>query len=577
MPKIPTFESQARPTAEVGGVKSNIQIPLETSFGKIGSAIADYYVKEKTAEADTNALKTLSSLYGNQNDGTQGLYSIQDELKKNPNPSQAAALYDEKIKQLWSSAENSTLANADNFTRKALEQKFYATANIFKQDVIKGSRDSLFEEQKRITSQFLQQDSINLKTLGENYLPIFNQNQNEYINKISDLESQQKKQLISEAIAFGHKELGETIIEKNPLEFNRLVKEGKLTLDNKTFAELIDKADKKNTANLFNQITIGLDYTPESTMKKAGQEFNKIIDGRFDDPKIQNAYNNLSDIQKNDLKKEAIRKYNEFETIYKVRADDSRRLQADGSKKSVDTVIKKANSDLYDPNLIKESFKGNDKLINDFSQINVLSNKKELLDSSAYPIKYEIMKNISSGDVIDVATPFRLTGESTPMSLTERVINKQISKSDLENFNAIFKIEKIDDKTKNNMTKFFDFIKSNELLIGGAPGVREIDSSYDKRMNSFIDTMYVRYNNGLSQGIPADSLLNRNDSKNFIAKDAANYQLSRSQLDKEIDMQIRKFQDAKLYKVGDIITNSKGEKAVVVRIEENGKVILNRQ
>jgi hypothetical protein len=577
MPKIPTFESQTRPTAEIGGVKSNIQMPFETSFTKMGSAIADYYVKEKTAEADTNALKTLSSLYGNQNDGTQGLYSIQDELKKNPNPSQAAVLYDQKIKQLWSSAENSSLANADNFTRKALEQKFYATANVFKQDVIKGSRDALFDEQKKLTFLDTQQGVINLKTLGENYLPIFNQDRYTNINKLSDLEPQQKKELIAEAISLGHKELAETIIEKNPESFNRLVKEGKLSLDNKSFAELVDKADKKVQSNLFNQITIGLDYTPQSTMKQAGQEFNKIIDGKFDNPNIQKAYNVLSDSQKNDLKKEAIRKYNEFQTIFSVRADESRRVQADGSKKAVDNVVKKANADLYDPNLIKESFKGNEKLINDFNQINILSSKNELLDSSAYPIKYEIMKNISSGNVIDVGTPFRLTGESTPMSLTERVTNKQISKSDLENFNTQFKIEKIDDKTKNNMTKFFDFVKSNELLIGGSPGVREIDSSYDKRMNLFIDEMYNRYNVGLSQGISADSLLNRNDSKNFIAKDAANYQLSRSQLDKEIDMQIRKFQDAKLYKVGEVITNSKGEKAVVVRIDENGKVILNRQ
>ena len=577
MPKIPTFESQGRPTAEIGSVKSNVQMPIDTSFTKMGSAIADYYVKEKTAEADTNALKTLSSLYGNQNDGTQGLYSIQDELKKNPNPSQAAVLYDQKIKQLWSSAENSALANADNFTRKALEQKFYATANVFKQDVIKGSRDALFDEQKKATFLDTQQGVINLKTLGESYLPIYNQDRYTNITKLADLEPQQKKELIAEAISFGHKELAETIIEKNPDQFNRLVREGKLSLDNKSFAELVDKADKKVQSNLFNQITIGLDYTPQSTMKQAGQEFNKIIDGKFDNPNIQKVYNSLSDNQKNDLKKEAIRKYNEFETIYKVRADDSRRLQADGSKKSVDNLIKKANSDLYDPNLIKESFKGNEKLINDFTQINILSSKNELLDSSAYPIKYEIMKNISSGNVIDVGTPFRLTGESTPMSLTERVTNKQISKSDLENFNTQFKIEKLDDKTKNNMAKFFDVVKANELLIGGSPGVREIDSSYDKRMNLFIDEMYSRYNLGISQGIPADSLLNRNDAKNFIAKDAANYQLSRSQLDKEIDMQIRKFQDAKLYKVGEVITNSKGEKAVVVRIDENGKVILNRQ
>jgi len=212
MPKIPTFESQGRPTAEVGAVKSSVQMPLDTSLTKMSSTIADYYVKEKTAEADTNALKTLSGLYGNQNDGTQGLYSIQDELKKNPNPSQAAVFFDEKIKQLWSSAENSTLANADNFTRKALEQKFYATANIFKQDVIKGSRDSLFDEQKKITSLDTQQGIINLKTLGENYIPIYDQDRLTNINKLSDLEPQQKKELIKEAINLGHKELAQTLI-----------------------------------------------------------------------------------------------------------------------------------------------------------------------------------------------------------------------------------------------------------------------------------------------------------------------------------------------------------------------------
>jgi uncharacterized protein (UPF0216 family) len=163
------------------------------------------------------------------------------------------------------------------------------------------------------------------------------------------------------------------------------------------------------------------------------------------------------------------------------------------------------------------------------------------------------------------------------MSLTERVLNKQISKSDLENFNNQFKIEKIDEKTKNNMTKFFDFIKENELLIGGSPAVREIDPSYDNRMNSFIDTMYDRYNDGLSKGISPDNLLNRNDSKNFIAKDGNNYRLSRGEFDKQIDMLMRKFQDTKSFKVGETITNSKGEKAVVIRIDENGKVILNRK
>jgi len=67
MPKIPTFESQGRPTAEVGGVKSNLQMPLETSLTKVGSAIANYYVKEQEEEAKLKSIdyqnKALPKLY----------------------------------------------------------------------------------------------------------------------------------------------------------------------------------------------------------------------------------------------------------------------------------------------------------------------------------------------------------------------------------------------------------------------------------------------------------------------------------------------------------------------------------
>lgn len=45
MPRIPTFTTQARPTAEVGGVRSNVQAPIPTYVGKIQSALTDYYVK----------------------------------------------------------------------------------------------------------------------------------------------------------------------------------------------------------------------------------------------------------------------------------------------------------------------------------------------------------------------------------------------------------------------------------------------------------------------------------------------------------------------------------------------------
>jgi hypothetical protein len=57
MPKIPTFQTQARPTAEVGGVQTGIQAPLETNLVKMGAVIADYYTKAEQASNITEAQK----------------------------------------------------------------------------------------------------------------------------------------------------------------------------------------------------------------------------------------------------------------------------------------------------------------------------------------------------------------------------------------------------------------------------------------------------------------------------------------------------------------------------------------
>ena len=91
MPKIPTFESQGRPTAEVGGVKSNVQVPFETSFTKIGSTIADYYVKEKEvsnkAEADKLFIEAQTEIFNAKKKAElkitpeEGVNAFNEELK----------------------------------------------------------------------------------------------------------------------------------------------------------------------------------------------------------------------------------------------------------------------------------------------------------------------------------------------------------------------------------------------------------------------------------------------------------------------------------------------------------------
>ena len=61
MPKIPIFTTEVRPTAEVGGVKSNVQVPLSQTLGTAlapaTKAIVEHRVQEKNFENKTEALK----------------------------------------------------------------------------------------------------------------------------------------------------------------------------------------------------------------------------------------------------------------------------------------------------------------------------------------------------------------------------------------------------------------------------------------------------------------------------------------------------------------------------------------
>ena len=52
MPQIPTFRSQARPTAEVGSVKSNLQVPLTQTLAGALQPVTDYVVEKQIAEND---------------------------------------------------------------------------------------------------------------------------------------------------------------------------------------------------------------------------------------------------------------------------------------------------------------------------------------------------------------------------------------------------------------------------------------------------------------------------------------------------------------------------------------------
>jgi len=580
MPKIPSYTAQLRPTTDINIPKSGVQMPITAPFTGLQSTIADYYVKEKTAEANTNATKTISDLYNDQEDGTQGLFTIKSELSANPNPSQVTKDYDNKVNTLWSSVQQSAkYSEMDNFTKSAVKEKFFATAGVLKTDVLKGSRDSLFKEESKVVDGYYQNETIMLKELGAKYLPFYEKNISNTINNLTALDAGQKKILLDEKLNFGKLELAQSMLNRKESEsLTEMLKNGTIKLDAKSFNQVFDQAQKQNTSNIFSELTSGISQTPGINNTQLGTEYNKVLNfskGIFETERQKELYNKLSTTEKGDLIKNANEKYNIVTTQIKIQNDDINRAVSDATQKSMKNVVNSSKINEYNPNVINNSFGSDEKIKKDFFKLNEVIKNNEDIKATPYQYKFDILKKIANGDIININTPVRTGMDAQGTTLVEKVINKEISKKDLEMFNSLMQVNGVDQKTKDNMKQFFNFIQANETLVGGVSTFRNFDPTYDSRMNSFIDDMYTRYTDGLKKGLQPKDMLSRN-SENFIAKDGAKYTLNRDDVNIQFEETIKK-QSQKQYKVGDVVTNSKGEKATVLRIEQNGKVILQKQ
>jgi len=579
MPKIPSYTAQVRPTTDINIPKSGVQMPITAPFTGLQNTIADYYIKEKTAEANTNALKTISDLYNDQEDGTEGLFTIKSNLSTNPNPSQVTNEYDNKINTLWSSVQQSSkYSEMNNFTKSAVKEKFFATAGVLKTDVLKGSRDSLFKEETKVADGYYQNETIMLKELGTKYLPIYEQNITNTINNLN-IDAGQKKALTEERLNFGKLELAQSMLNRKESEsLTEMLKNGTIKLDPKSFNQVFDQAQKQNTSNIYSELTSGISQTPGINNTQLGTEYNKVLNfskGVFETERQKELYNKLSPTEKADLIKNANEKYNVVTTQIKIQTDNMGRAVADQTQKSTNEVIKKSKINEYNPNVINNSFGSDEKIKKDFFKLNEVIKNNEDVKSTPYQYKFDILKKVANGDIININTPVTSGIDAQGTTLIEKVINKQISKKDLELFNSLMQVNGVDQKTKDNMKQFFNFIQANETLIGGVSTFRNFDPTYDSRMNSFLDDMYSRYTTGLKNGLQPKDLLSRT-SENFIAKDGSKYTLNRDDVNLQIEKNINK-QTKSQYKVGDVVTNSKGEKATVLRIEQNGKVILQKQ
>ena len=143
MPKIPTFTTQARPTAEVGGVKSSVQVPIPTYVGKIQSALTDYYVKSEQASNITEAQKIKNSTI----DKVSELTRISGNIS---NPRVASETFSKGYQEII----NNTLSNVQNNNVKKLAQSsFLEDEYKFKYQVLNSSGKLLEQQTKSILDE----------------------------------------------------------------------------------------------------------------------------------------------------------------------------------------------------------------------------------------------------------------------------------------------------------------------------------------------------------------------------------------------------------------------------------------
>ena len=123
MPKIPTFTSQARPTAEVGSITSNLKIPVSQTVAGALSPLTDMVVKKVVQANDTQNRTEALTL---ENKFIMDMQKVNETITNDPvygvNKEAANAYYQEQSKILLNKYQGQSTNNASKtlFANNAL-------------------------------------------------------------------------------------------------------------------------------------------------------------------------------------------------------------------------------------------------------------------------------------------------------------------------------------------------------------------------------------------------------------------------------------------------------------------------
>ena len=551
MPKIPTYDIQGRITSETGNTGTIPSIKVTENIFRTVEPVTDFltkeYIQEKKLEADNKAYKILSDMYIDQKDVNgnivqEGLFSIQSTTKKNGNPTDAALYHDNSVNSLYNYFKNNKFDDLDNFTKKAIEKKFFSTAGILKTKALEGSRIEQITLSKDIDEDYISKEALVLKDVTIPYIPIYIQKVTDKINSNTNYDEGQKKILIKAYTEFGVTTLAESMATAQPFAFKEAVKAGKFDLlSAEQKITLSATADKNILQSKFQVLTASLDLPPDAAPALLSRAYDEIAKGTFGNNKeLQNLYNSLSQTEKIEFKtffnKKARTKRTDMQFSILAQNQIIQSEVAQQSKEILEEMDKKTG--VYDQQ-IEQLFKNTPKIIEQFTELNekIITNKGKSI--SSFDTNSKIINLIINDEINQVSDPFLLPGETGEgKSILQRYENG-VNLKDLTFLSSIIDSQNKNPETYSEMKTFFEFIDYYKMPVQGSPVLEGIDPGLDDRLNNFKYVMYSRYINGIKNGIPAKTLTDPT-KKEFIGKDVLNFMPNANKIFKEIIEEIKK-------------------------------------
>ena len=532
MPKIPTYISKssittATPSVETNLPNLNVNNTPAGALQPISNFIRDSYIEEKKTEANNRSYKAINSFYEDQFDSQgnvaqKGWLTISSEAKQKTNPTEASEYYDAEVDKLYNYHKNNKLKNLNNFEKKAIDAKFYATSGLLKTKAIEEARLNLIIENKEVDDDTFVKESLLLQQLGPVYLSTFKDNMEQRIKGNKDYDDGVKKQLTKAYIQKGVEFLATSMAENQPNNFKLSLKNG--SFDDVPANELLkldaianEKIKEQKFNILLKPLDIPFDANPRDFTLANEEIKNKTFGGNQE---LQNIFKTLNPQEKIEFEKEYQKK------AKGIRSDRNMAILTQREVARVETAIEskkifdelEKNNPTYQENL-KRIFGVNTSAVEQFTLMN-----EKVADGSANKLSNfekndDIIKLIINDKVNTITDKFLLTGETGEgKSILER-IGSETTINDVKYLNNLLEIS-TQPEFKENHTAFFKFIDNFKDQVAGSVALQPLDKSKDARLNQFKYTMYNRYILGLEAGLPSDQLLKATKgNKNFIGYD----------------------------------------------------------